>query len=219
MQNPHFGSKVKIPQNMSKSILQIIYSCSVQKTAPKNTKYSRNESILKIGHHACKGYSPCKILTLAQKLKFQKNMSKSILQIIYSCSVQKSAPKNTKYSRNESILKIGHHACKGYSPCKILTLAQKLKFQKTCQNPFYKSFTVVLCKKTAPKNTKYSRNESILKLGHHACKGYSPCKILTLAQKLKFQKTFQNPFYKSFRVVLCKNPLQKTLNIREMRAF
>ena len=146
-------------------------------------------------------------------------MSKSILQIIYSCSLQKTAPKNTKYSRNESILKIGHHACKGYSPCKILTLAQKLKFKKTCQNPFYKSFTVVLCKKTAPKNTKYSRNESILKIGHHACKGYSPCKILTLAQKLKFQKTCQNPFYKSFTVVLCKKPLQKTPNIREMRAF
>ena len=54
---------------MSKSILQMISSCSVQKTASKNTKYSRNESILKIGHHACKGYSPCKILTLAQKLK------------------------------------------------------------------------------------------------------------------------------------------------------
>ena len=123
----------------------------MQKTAPKNTKYWRNESILKIGHHACKGYSPCKILTLAQKLKLKKNMSKSILQIIYSCSLQKTAPKNTKYSRNESILKIGHHACKGYSPCKILTLAQNLNFQETCQNPFYKSFTVVLCKKPLQK--------------------------------------------------------------------
>ena len=37
---------------MSKFILQIIYSCSVQKTALKNTKYSKNEIILKIGHHA-----------------------------------------------------------------------------------------------------------------------------------------------------------------------
>ena len=37
---------------MSKSILQTIYSYSVQKTASKNTKYSRNESIFKIGHHA-----------------------------------------------------------------------------------------------------------------------------------------------------------------------
>ena len=73
--------------------------------------------------------------------------------------------------------------------------------------------------KTASKNTNFLRNESILKIGHHACKGYSPCKILTLAQKLKFQKTCQNPFYKSFRVVLCKKPLQNTLNIREKRAF
>ena len=85
------------------------------------------------------------------KIKIPKNISKSILQIIYSVSVQNSAPKNTKYSRNESILKIGHYACKRYSPCKILTLAQKLKFQKTCQNPFYKSFTVVLCKKPLQK--------------------------------------------------------------------
>ena len=175
--------------------------------------------ILKIGHHACKGYRPCKILTLAQKLKLQKTCQNPVLQIIYSSFVQKTAPKSTKYSRNESLFKIGHHAFNGYSPCKILTLAQKLKFQKTCQNPFYKSFTVVLCKKPLQKTPKYSRNESILKIGHHACKGYSPCKILTLAQKLKFQKTCQNPFYKSFTVVLCKKPLQKHLNIREMRAF
>ena len=163
MKNPDFGSKIKIAKNMSKSILQIIQSCSEQKTARKNTKYSTNESILKIGHH-CKGYSPCKILTLSQKLKLQKtcqnpfyksfrvvlckkplentpniremkpfsksaitqrlqpmdnpyfgskikvpkHMSKSILQIIQSCSVQKTALKNTKYSRNEIILKISH---------------------------------------------------------------------------------------------------------------
>ena len=52
MQNPHSGSKIKIAKNMTNSILQIIYSCSVQKTAPKNTKYWTNETILKIGHHA-----------------------------------------------------------------------------------------------------------------------------------------------------------------------
>ena len=109
MQNPHFGSKIKIPKNMSKSILQIIYSCSVQKTAPKNTKYSRNESIFKIGQHA-KAIAHAKSSLWLKKIKIPKNMSKSILQIIYSCSVQKTAPKNTKYSRNESIFKIGHHA-------------------------------------------------------------------------------------------------------------
>ena len=77
-------------------------------------------------------------------------MSKSILQIIYSCSVQKTAPKNTKYLRNETIFKIDHQA-KAIAYCKILTLGQKLKFQKTCKNPFYKSFTVVLCKKPLEK--------------------------------------------------------------------
>ena len=86
------------------------------------------------------------------KIKIPKNMSKSILQIISSCSVQKTVPKNTKYSRNESILKIGHHACKGFSSCKILTLALKLKFQKTCQNPFYKSFRVVQAKNCSKKH-------------------------------------------------------------------
>ena len=132
--------------------------------------------------------------------------------------MQKTAPKNTKYSRNESILKIGHHACKDYSPCKILNLTQKLKFQKICQHPFYKSFTVVLCKKPLQKTLNIREMRAFFKIGHHACKGYSPCKILTLAQKLKFQKTCQNPFYKSFTVVLCKKPFQKTLNIREIRA-
>ena len=37
MQNPHFGSKIKIPKNISKSILQIIYSRSVQKKPLQKT--------------------------------------------------------------------------------------------------------------------------------------------------------------------------------------
>ena len=52
MQNPDFGSKIKIPKNKSKSILKIIWSCYVKQTAQKNIKYSRNETILKIGHDA-----------------------------------------------------------------------------------------------------------------------------------------------------------------------
>ena len=146
-------------------------------------------------------------------------MSKSISKFFRVVLCKKTAPKNTKYLRNESILKIGHHACKDYSPCKILTLAQKLIFQKHVKIHSTNHLQLFSAKKIAPKNTKYSRNESILKIGHHVCKGYSPCKILTLAQKLKFQKKCQNPFFKSFTVVLCKEPLQKTPNIREIRAF
>ena len=152
----------------------------------------------------------------------------------------------------KTIFKMGHHA-KAIAFPKSLTLAQKLKFQKTCKNPFYKSFRVllctecyslcmmaefgnlisgifrvfsskfflqdhskrfvksfrvVLCKKTVPKNTKYSINENIFKMGHHA-KAIASRKILTWAKKLNFQKTCQNRFYKSFRVVQCKKPLDK----------
>ena len=34
------------------------------------------------------------------------------------------------------------------------------------EKPFYKIIAVFLCKKTARKNTKYSRNETIWKIGH-----------------------------------------------------
>ena len=50
-------------------------------------------------------------------------------------------------------------------------------------------------------------------------KAHSLWKIGTLSQKLKFQKTCQYLFYKWFTVVLCKELLEKTPNIREMRPF
>ena len=52
MQNGQFGSKIKNAKNMLKTMLEQHKICSVQKTARKNIKYSRNERILKIGHLA-----------------------------------------------------------------------------------------------------------------------------------------------------------------------
>ena len=80
MQNTYVDSKIKIPKNLLKPILQIIYTSSVQKTARKNTKYSRYETILKIGHHA-KAIAHAKS-SLWVKITIPKNMLKSILQII-----------------------------------------------------------------------------------------------------------------------------------------
>ena len=76
----------------------------------------------------------------------------------------------------------------------------------------------LFCAKSAPKNIKYSRNTTILKIGHLA-EAITHAKSSLWVKKLKFQKTCQNPFYKSFRVVLCKKPIEKTPNIPEMRAF
>ena len=164
MQNPHFGSKIKIPKRHVKIDSKIIYSCSLQKTAPKNTKYSTNESIFKISHHA-KAIAHAKSL-LCANIKIPKNISKSILQIIYSCLVPKTAPKNTKYSRNKTIFKIGHDAkaiahAKSSLWLKHLNTEKHLKIHST-------NHLQLFCAKNRSKNTKYSRNESILKIPHHA---------------------------------------------------
>ena len=73
MQNPHSASKIEIPKNMSKSISQIIYSCSVQNTAPKNTKYSKNKTSSKITHHA-KAIADAKSSLSVKNLKLQKHV-------------------------------------------------------------------------------------------------------------------------------------------------
>ena len=50
MQNEQFGSKILFSKNMPKISLQEQLSCSVQKTAGKNSQYTRNETILKLDH-------------------------------------------------------------------------------------------------------------------------------------------------------------------------
>ena len=90
------------------------------------------------------------------------------------------------------------------------------------RKPFYKN-VIVVCKKTARKNTKHSRNETILKIGDlakvkaHAHAAYTLCKMVSLGQKLKMPKTCEKPFYKNITVVLRKKPLGIRANIREKR--
>ena len=51
------------------------------------------------------------------------------------------------------------------------------------------------------------------------CMGYSPWKMAGLGQKLKMPKRCEKRLYDLIRVGVCKTPLQKTLNIRKIRAF
>ena len=104
----------------------------------------------------------------------------------------------------------------------MVSLGKKLKMPKTCEKPFYKNIKVLLCKKQIEKNTKYSRNETSLKIGHLAnaiahAKAIAFAKWSVLGKTLKMPKTCEKPFYKNIKVLLCKKPLEKTPNIREMR--
>ena len=100
----------------------------------------------------------------------------------------------------------------------------KIKNSKNMRKPILQEYYGCAVKKTAGKNTKYSRNETILKIDHLAKalvhgKAIAICKMFSLGQKLKIPKTCEKRFYKSVRVVLRKKPLGKTPNMREMRPF
>ena len=130
MQNPHSGSKIKIPKSMSNSILQIIQSCSVEKTAPKTLNIREMRTFLKWA--IMQRLQPMQNPHFWSKITIPKKITKPILQIIQSCSVKKTAPKKTKYSRNGTILKMGHHVCFFKSTCAIVkyTPLQKTWLQK-----------------------------------------------------------------------------------------
>ena len=110
--------------------------------------------------------------------------------------------------------------CKGYSSCKILCLGQKIKLPKTWEKRLYKHIRVFLCKNGSKKQPIFQKTEHF-ENGQKwpQCKGYSPCKILSLGQNIKLPKTWEKRLYKHIRIVLCKKPFPKTTNIRKIRAF
>ena len=69
--------------------------------------------------------------------------------------------------------------------------------------------------KMATKKRNYPKKRKHFKNGQKwpQCKGYSPCNILGLSQKIKLLKTCEKLFHKHIKVVLCKKRLEKTANI------
>ena len=150
-------------------------------------------------------------------------MPKTFLQTPSSCFMQKNGFKKQLIFEKWKHFENGQKwpQWKGYSPCKILSLGQKIKLPKTCEKRFYKHFQVVLCKKPLQKTANIRKMRAFWKWPKMATmqRLYSPCKILTLGQKIKLPKTCEKRFYKHFQVVLCKKQLQKTANIRKMGAI
>ena len=72
--------------------------------------------------------------------------------------------------------------------------------------------------KTALKNSSYSKKESILKMAKNGYDAKTHAKYSVWVKK-KLPKTCENRLYKHIQVVVCKKRLQKTENIRKMRAF
>ena len=171
------GQKLKMPKTCEKPFYKNIKVVLCKKTARKDTKYSRNEASLKIGHLA-KAIAHAKAIAFAKwsvwvkNQKCQKhanNHSKRILKLFCAKNRSRKHQVFEKWDKFENRPSCkGYSPCKGYSLCKMVSLGQKLKMLKTCKKPFYKNIKIVLFTKPVEKNTKYSRNETSLKIGHLA---------------------------------------------------
>ena len=111
-----------------------------------------------------KGYRLSKWSLWLQNSKGQKrakNDSTSTLKLFCAKDRCKKHQIFEKWDHFES-----RPSSKGYRLGKMVSLGQNLKWPKTCKKRFYKHVRVVLCKRPLQKYTKYSRNETILKIGH-----------------------------------------------------
>ena len=156
----------------------------------------------------CKGYSPCKILSLGQKIKLPKTCEKRFHKhnkLIFE-----------KWEDFESGQKWPQ--CKGYSLCKILSLGQKIKLPKNAKNVSINTLKLFYAKNGSKKQLIFEKWEHF-ENGQKWPQCKRPCKILSLGQKLNMPKTCEKRFYKHIQVVLCKKRLQKPANIRKRRAF
>ena len=145
-----------------------------------------------------------------------KKMRKTFLRARYSCSVQKTAAKNTKYSRNETIFKIGHLA-KAIDFAKWSVWVKNSEGQKRAKNDSTSTLELFFAKKRLKKHQIFEKWDHFE--NRPSYKGYRFCKMVSLDQKLKWPKTWEKRFCNHVRVVLCKKPMEKTPNIREMRPF
>ena len=84
--------------------------------------------------------------------------------------------------------RVTYSLCMSCSSCKMVSLGQQLKTPKTCGNPSYKNFRVVLPKKLSEKKNQYWRNETILKIGHLA-KAIAHAKAIAFAKWSVWVKT------------------------------
>ena len=113
---------------------------------------------------SCKGYRLWKMVSLAEKFKWPETSEKRFYEHVRVVLCKKPLEKH-KYSRNETILKIGHLG----KPIDFATWSVWLKNsngQKRAKNDSTSTLELFCGKKTARKNTKHSRNEIILKIGH-----------------------------------------------------
>ena len=161
----------------------------------------------------CKGYSLCKMPSLAQTLKLPKTCVKRHHKHITAVLFKKPSKKHLIFEKWDDFEnRQKWPLCKGYSLCKMVSLRQKINMLKTCEKRLYKHVTIVLCKRRLEKTANIRKTGRFGKLEKWPlCKGYSLSKMPTLAQTLKLLKTCVKRLQKHITAVLFKTRSKKHL--------
>ena len=153
------------------------------------------------------------MVSLGQKLKFRKTCKKRFFKHMRIVLCKKPLEKTPNI---REIRRFGKSPIV-QMPWQNGQFGSKIKFRKTCEKRFFNHIRGALCKKPLEKTPNI---REMRRVGNRpSCEGYSLGKMVSLGQKLKFTKTCEKRFFNHIRVVLCKIPLEKTPNIREMRRF
>ena len=155
MQITQLGSKIKNAEKVRKTILCQRQSSCVQKNRSKKQvifeKWEHFENCQK--WLQCKGYSPCKILSLDQKIKLPKtfeNVSTSTLMLLYAKNGSKRQLIFEKLEHFENCQKWPQR--KGYSPCKLVIFLSKIKNAEKVRKIILRRRQSFCVQKTAPRN-------------------------------------------------------------------
>ena len=226
MQNGQFVSKIKNAKKVRKTIVRPHLKLLCAKNRSKKHLIFEKWEHFENGQNwpRCMGYSPCKMISLGQKLKMPKRCEKRLYYHIQSSVVCKKPLQKTPNIRKTRAfwkwpkLAPMHDAI---AHAKLSVCGQKLKMPKGCEKRLCDH--VRSC--CVPKNR--SKKHLIFEKWEHfengqnwpRCMGYSPCKMVSLGQKLKMLKRCEKRLYYHIKGVVCKKQLQKRPNIRKMRAF
>ena len=145
-----------------------------------------------------------------------KNVRKKILRHFRVVYCKKTAGKNTIYLRNTTIVKIGHLA-KAIDFPRWSAWLKNSNGQKRAQKDSPSTLELFCAKNCCKKHHISGKGDHFE--NRPSCKGYRLCKMVSLGESFKWQKTREKRFYKDARFVLSKKPLEKPQNIREMRPF
>ena len=134
--------------------------------------------------------------------------------------MEKTAPKNSLYSKNGSILKMAKNGQNAnvIAHAKYSVWVKEWNWPKHAKNVSTNKLKLFYGKKQFQKTAYIRKIRTFWKWPKMATM-QRPCNLLSLGQKIKLPKTCEKRFYNTLQLFYAKKRLQKTANIRKMEAF